>query len=87
MTVTRTSTAGVAPIHFPSHPHLLPLPRGLHMHIHALSLLAGRTLILSFLVIFPLIGLLLICTISTCWTPGSLLYAPFHSTGTYFIIS
>jgi hypothetical protein len=45
------------------------------MHTHVLSLLAGCTLILPFLVIFPLIDFLLICTISARWISGLLPYA------------
>jgi len=58
LAVTRTSDAGMAPIHFPSHSRPLPLSRGLRMHTHAIPLLVDRTLSLSFLVIFPLIAFL-----------------------------
>jgi len=61
--VTRTSAAGMAPIHFPPHPCLLPLPRRLLVHLHALPLLAGHPFPLSALVIFPIIPCLG-CTIS-----------------------
>jgi len=75
--VTRTPTIGMAPIHFSPHPHLLPLPQQLLMHIHALPLLAGHTFSLSFLAIFPLIGSLSICTRSTHWASGLHPFAPF----------
>jgi len=53
--VTRTSTSSMAPIHFPSRPHFLPIPGGLRAHTHAIPILVDRTLSLPILVVFPLI--------------------------------
>jgi hypothetical protein len=53
--VTRTSIVGLAPIHFLPHSHLLPVPGGLHVHTHAIPILADHTLSLPLLVILPLI--------------------------------
>jgi hypothetical protein len=74
--VTRTSDTGVAPICFPSHSRLPPIPRGLRAHTHAIPLLVDHTLALPFLVIFPLIIFLSTCTISARQISSSLLYAP-----------
>jgi hypothetical protein len=85
--VTRTSNAGMAPIHFPSCSCLLPIPWRLHTHTHAIPLLADCTLALPFLVIFPLIIFLSTCTISAHWISSWLTLCPFHLTGTHPIIS
>jgi len=53
--VTRTSACSVAPIHFPSRPRFLPIPRGLCMHTHAIPILVDCTLSLPILVVFLLI--------------------------------
>jgi hypothetical protein len=66
---------------------LLPLPGGLHMHIHALYFLAGCTRTLPFLVTFPLIDFLLTCTIFAHWISSSPSYALSTLTGTHPIIS
>jgi len=86
MCVTRTSHAGMAPIHFPSRSHLLPIPWGLWVHTHAIPLLVDCTLALPFLVIFPLTIFLSTCTISAHWISGLLTLCPFHFTGTHPII-
>jgi hypothetical protein len=77
----------VAPIHFPTHSRHLPLPQGLCMHTHAIPLLADRALALPFLVIFPLIVFLLICTIFARRVPGLCPSCPFHFTSAHLIIS
>jgi len=84
--VTRTSTAGVAPIHFPPHSHLLPLSGWLLTYIHALPFLAGYTFSLSVLPIFSLIGFILKCPISAHqifdsqpMPPSTLLVPPYCS--------
>jgi len=85
--VTRTSIAGMAPIHFLPRSCLLPIPWGLCTHTHAMLFLVDHTLTLPFLVIFPLIIFLLTCTISACQISGSLPLCSFHLTGTHLIIS
>jgi hypothetical protein len=85
--VTRTSNAGMAPIHFLPHSCLLPIPQGLCAHTHAIPLLDDHTLTLFFLAIFSLIAFLSICTIFACWTPSSPPLCPLHLTSTHPIIS
>jgi len=85
--VTRTSTSSMAPIHFPSCPHSLPIPGGLHAHTHAIPILVDCTLSLPILVVFPLItpftSLHYICSPD----PRFASPMPSRSTGTILIIS
>jgi len=85
--VTRISTAGMAPIYFLPCSRVLLVSWGLCAHTYAIPLLVNHTLALSFLVISSLITFLSACTISTCQIPGSPTLCPLHFTGTYPIIS
>jgi len=76
----------MAPIHFLPCSCLLSIPQGLCAHTHAIPLLVDCTLALPFLVIFPLMSFLPICTISACQIPGSPPLCPFHSIGAHPII-
>jgi hypothetical protein len=85
--VTRTSIPGVAPIHFPPHSRLLPIPRRLCVHTHAIPILADCTLPLPLSVVLSLITfpspLYYICSPDPRLAP----LCPSHSTSTNLIIS
>jgi hypothetical protein len=84
--VTRTSVVGLAPIYFLPCPRLLPIPRGLCVHTHAIPILVDCTLSLSLLVIFSLIAFSFTCTISAHWILSSFPLCPFYSPGTHPIM-